>query len=633
MDKEDLLKQLEEHTEIGEELYFNGKNQDALDIFLKCEELGHKLDDPEWLAESIKNVGRIFHRIGKYEEAKIKYLEALKIIDENDFISKKPRYLNHLANVYQFTNEFDKQCNCLKEALKISNDLGDEYSLAKINNSIGVYFEIFGEYDKALRYMENALKYFENHGSAYTLVKSLNLISSVKTKMEDFDGALVDARRAYEIAKDTNDVYNIAYSLRNIIRIFYSQIKYEECLDYFDELLEIKDKLENKKMNCDILRVIGLVYQKLDEPKKAYTALRDSLNIAKDINYFHGIAKSNEFLGDLLFESEEYLESYRFYSNSLNVFKLILNSIKDPKLRETYTNLFERLPQIIQKVDSILELRSYELPSNELDSFTNEASNICRRVQDEDLDKNISKDCSNNVKKLNTKKNQDFEIREKIQKDWFKILSKICFMKLDKETQDYLIRYKLNVLKIPDDYKSFIRKISYAIECEIRVKIFEVFHTHWNNNIKYKLKEINNKNLHKNFIRSYNDLKAYLENDKFLELGPLYFILSTVIKRFSFNIIPKEYTKPFDEFKKFIRFENMKLLKIIIKFFDKKYKCGNEFHFFIKIRNNCSHGGGRIQEKRKKIKIKVEKDTFEEIENNLINEDINLLETFCSLKL
>ena len=629
----DRIKKLEDYIKEGENKYFNGENKAVYEIFLKCEELAHEINEPKWIAESIKNIGRILHRMGEYEKARDKYFKALEILNENNFISEKPRYLNHLASAYQFTNEFEKQCECLREALKISKELGDDYSLAKINNSIGVYYEIFREYDKALKYMEKAIKFFETQDNDYTLVKSLNLISSVKTKMGDFDDALVDVRRAYEIAKDTNDVYNIAYSLRNIIRIFYNQAKYEECLDYFNELLEIKDKLENKKMNCDILRIIGLVFQKFDEPKKAYAALRDSLNIAKKINYFHGITKSNEFLGDLLFESEEYLESYRFYSNSLNVFQLILNSIKDPKLRETYISLFERLPPIIQKVNSILELRSYELPSKELDSFSNEAINICRRVQDEELDKKISKDCSNNIKKLNTKKNQDFKIRDKIQKDWFKILSKTCFMKLDKETQDYLIRYKLNVLKIPNDYKSFIRKISNAIECEIRVKIFEAFYTHWNNNIKYKLKEINNKNLHKNFIRSYNNLKAYLENDIFLQLRPLYFIISTVIKRYSFNKIPKEYTKPFDEFKKFIRLENMELLKIIVKFFDKKYKCGNEFHFFIKIRNKCSHGGGRIQEKRKKIKIKVKKDTFEEIEKNLINEDIRLLPILCSLEI
>jgi len=73
-------------------------------------------------------------------------------------------------------------------------------------------------------------------------------------------------------------------------------------------------------------------------------------------------------------------------------------------------------------------------------------------------------------------------------------------------------------------------------------------------------------------------------------------------------------------------------LKRITKFFDKKYKCGNNRHSFINIRNSCTHGGGRVQEKRKKMEINIGRDTFEEIENNLINQDVNLLRTFCSLE-
>jgi len=360
--------------------------------------------------------------------------------------------------------------------------------------------------------------------------------------------------------------------------------------------------------------------------------LKDALKIAREITYFHGIAKSNEFLGDLFFKNKQYLESYRYYSNSLRTFQLILNSIKDPILKEDYKRLFEGLPEIIKKVDSILEKRSHDLPSKELEDFSKEAKNLCIQVQRQDLDENISKDCSDNVKKLYETKHLDFEIREKIRDEWCNTLSKACFMKLDEETQDYLIRYKLNVLRIPDDYKSIISKISNAVECEIRIKLFDGFRSYWNNKMKTKLRIISDNTLDKDFISSYYKLRSYLEEDKFLELGSLYYILSTVLKRYSFNRIPKEYTKPFEKFREYIGVKNLMFLNRITKFFDKKYKCGTNRHYFIKIRNSCVHGGGRIQEKRKKMEINIGKETFEEIENNLINQDVNLLKTFCSLE-
>jgi len=206
-------------------------------------------------------------------------------------------------------------------------------------------------------------------------------------------------------------------------------------------------------------------------------------------------------------------------------------------------------------------------------------------------------------------------------------------MKLDEETQDDLILYKLNVKRIPDDYESFIQKISKAVECEIRIKLFEGFRKYWKENMPVKLKTINDGWINQKFKWNYNSLKSFLEEDKFLELKSLYFILSTLIEKYSFHKIPKEYLTPFEKFKEYIGIKNMKLLGNITKFFNKKYKCGNEYHYFIDIRNKCSHGGGKIQEKRKKIEILIEKDTFLEIEDNLLNEDVYLLKSFCSLKL
>jgi len=629
-----LRKELENCTNEAETNYFNGEMQFANDIFLRCLELAIKLGDRLWIAEATKNVGRILHRTGKYEEAKEKYLEALGIIDELNMIKKKPTYLNHLANVYQFLNEFEKQYESLQEALKISTGLKDQYTTAKVYNSLGVYYEIFGDYSKALDYMQKALDYFTSQENELALVKSLNLISSVKTKMGDFSGALDDAQKVYMISKRRNDLYNLAYSLRNTIRIYYNSGDREGCLNYFDELLAVKDKLENIKMNCDIFRLIGLVYQEFNQNDKAFDAFQNSLVNSKKITYYHGIAKSNEFLGDLFFKNSRFLESYRYYSNSLNVFQSIFNSIKDPSLKENYRKLFERLPDIISKVDTILNERPYDLPADELDKFSKEAINLCVQVQKQNFRESISKECSENVKQLDRNKKNEFKRREEIKREWYQIVSEECFTKLDEETQDNLVRYKLNEDRIPDDYESIIQKISKAVECEIRAKLFEGFLSYWNNEVKVQLKDIKKSISDRMFEFDYNNLKDFLEiPGKFIKLRQLYFILLHVLHRNYINRIPEEYILPFEKFREYIGINKLKILNNIIKFFDRKYKCGNKSHSFIDIRNKCSHGGGRFQEKRIKREIKIGRETFEEIQSCLINQDINLLMNFCALEL
>lgn len=398
------IKEIKEFNKEGENLYFAGRMRAAYELFLYCEKLALELGDSEWIAETTKNVGRVLHRTGAYEEAKEKYISALELLEKINLISKKPMYLNHLANVYQFTNEFKKQYDCLQEALNTSIELDDQYTIAKINNSLGVYYEIFGEYHRALNYMQQALAYFSTHKNDSALIKTLNLISSVKTKLGYFDDALKDAQKVYSISKHNHDNYNLAHSLRNIISIYFEKGNLEECSKFFDELLKVKDKLENIKMGCDILRVIGLVYQELNEIKKASKAFSEALDSSKKINYYHGIAKSNELLGDLFYKIESYLESYRFYSNSLSVFQSIFNSIKDPSLKENYRKLFKRLPDIINKVDTILNKRSYDLPANEIGRFSKKAVNLCIQVQKQNFGESISKECFDNVKQLDRNK-------------------------------------------------------------------------------------------------------------------------------------------------------------------------------------------------------------------------------------
>ena len=132
----ELREELEKYTKQGESSYFIGEMNAAYETFLRCEKLALVLRDSEWIAETTKNVGRILHRMGKYMEAKEKYLNALEILERINLISKKPTYLNHLANVYQFTNEFKEQYDCLQEALRISIELDNPYNIAKINISI-----------------------------------------------------------------------------------------------------------------------------------------------------------------------------------------------------------------------------------------------------------------------------------------------------------------------------------------------------------------------------------------------------------------------------------------------------------------------------------------------------------------
>lgn len=626
------LEKIKEWIKIAENKYFKGEIKQAHKLFLKCEVLAKEIGNEEWIAETKKNVGRTFHRLGKYREAKVRYIEAIKIINRLNIVHKKPRYLNHLANVYQYLLEFDKDFECLIEALEISEKLDDRYLIAKIRNSLGVYYEVMGDYEKALNNLETAQKLYKDETSGFILAKLYNIIASVKTKMGENQDAMDYVEKAYKIALKNDDLSNKAYALRNKIRILYNMDEIEECMKYFDDLLLIKDQIENIQMKSDIQRVIGQIYQKRKDINKAFQNFRESLEIANGINFYHGIAKNYEYLGNLSYEIEKYLDAYMFYTKALNNFKTILNSIVDPKLKITYKKLFERLPIIIGKVDKLIENRFFEINFFDMEEISESVVNICITVHKEDIDEEIAQHCYNESKKLKQTKNKIKEKRAMFKKEWLSILPPDCFLRLNKEAQVNLIDYKILLQEFPERNDICIQVISKAIESELKLKIIEKFRTFWikKHTNKFIYKEY--WNLDSYFKFTFKKLIDYLDRDKFLDFRAISLILTEVFKLKNRKNIP-DYLKPFKIFKDYIKEANMSHLKKIIDFLKYEFKCGENYYDFIYIRNICSHGVGTEQEKRKSREIKLDNKLIKKIENQLIDEDIKLLYALCSLEI
>ena len=136
-------------------------------------------------------------------------------------------------------------------------------------------------------------------------------------------------------------------------------------------------------------------------------------------------------------------------------------------------------------------------------------------------------------------------------------------------------------------------------------------------------------NTDRNFKTVFLSLFGYLRYDNFLSLYKMQEILTVMLDVKDKNDLPK----PFLEFQNFIGSENLDHIKEIINFLYFQFDCGEKkFYSFILIRDSCSHGGKK-QEERRKIDIKLNDKIVQNIENKLINEDLNLLKNLCSIEL
>ncbi len=446
-----LKDQFEALTKKAEIFYFEGEISNAHKLFLESEKVALDLANDELIADAKKNVGRTFHRLGEYKNAEKYYLEAIEILENQKIIESLPAYLNHLASNYMKQYNFEDCFSTLQKALQIANQIDDIYSIGKIKNTLGVYYEYLGDLDTAINLYQEALKIFNDLKKELALAKTYNLLSSVKRKLGDFTYASDILEKARIIAQNNKDITNLSHSLINKVDILFEKGDYRGIRRIKDQILQLEDKIENYELQSVIKRILGKVYQNEGKFKESLEYYKNALKIARKINYNDGIAKAYKNMGLLYLELKESLSAYRSFSKSIKTFREISESISDSTLRKLYAKSYEEVPDILKKIEIILETKSYEINDEELNSTLDDAKTVCKTIQEKKINENISNECRNNTSRLFQKDKSIKEKRENIFLEWCERLSEECFIKLTEDTRNYLILYRQVLLDSPWD--------------------------------------------------------------------------------------------------------------------------------------------------------------------------------------
>lgn len=159
----------------------------------------------EELKAKIKEVERIKEEIELYELEKIKNKSASNSEDdyEADLVKLKPKLDNIIkmvesTSIYEiYTNEKDSLVN-LKEAFKISRDIGDESGEAALLLIMGNETLKQKKYDPAAKYLENSKLLFQQLGDESGLAASMIILGTVNFIQGDIDGVSENFRKAVE---------------------------------------------------------------------------------------------------------------------------------------------------------------------------------------------------------------------------------------------------------------------------------------------------------------------------------------------------------------------------------------------------------------------------------------------------
>jgi tetratricopeptide (TPR) repeat protein len=329
------------------------KYYEALDLYRKA-------GDRKWEAETLNNVGLVYHSLGEMQKAMEKFNEALPLRRAVGDRRGEAITLNNIGLVHRSLGDQQKALNKYNEALPLRREAGDRRGEAITLSNIAVVHRSLGEMQIALEKYNEALTILQTIGDRAEQAVTLNNIGVVYGALGETQKALDKFNESLPIKRAIGDRRGVAATLNNIGAVYRLLGDTRKALDKFNEALPIRQAVGDRRGEANTLNNIGLVYESLGDTRKALDKFNEALPITRAIGDRRGEATTLNNIALVYRSLGETLKALEKYNETLQIFQTIderdmiastLNNIG-----EIYRSLGET-QKALDKFDEALSLR------------------------------------------------------------------------------------------------------------------------------------------------------------------------------------------------------------------------------------------------------------------------------------
>lgn len=276
---------------IGNTYQLMGEYHKALRFYEEAMDINRNLQNDQEVARTLTNLGSVYRLYGNYELAINQHLEALGIyegLQNNEGIAWSA--LN-IARLFKMMKNYPKSIDYVNQSLliyqKIEQDLKVSTGVTLCLKELGsIYYEM-GDLDNAIEYSEKVLARNKSTENQLGIANSLSTLGKIY-----FDGAKYEQAEEFLIQakalKDSlNDNTEIASILRYLGRIYLMHGNASRADTYLNSSLDFAQNQNLKKDINETYLALSNLYEYTNRPTlaldyyKRYINLKDSLNNQK----------------------------------------------------------------------------------------------------------------------------------------------------------------------------------------------------------------------------------------------------------------------------------------------------------------------------------------------------------------
>ncbi len=241
--------------------------------------------------KKLNNLCEDFWMTGNYEESKVIvkelfHLEEIELskFPENPELLKEQAYtLNNLAIIHRFQGNYSLSIENHLKALKIRESINDTRGIARSNLGLGSIYNFMGKTEEALKYKFIAKKLFEEVKDTLYVAFTCNHIAGIYFDLGKISEAEEYNTKALLVFLKKVNLSGMADAFTLAGQIYETRAEYADAINNYEGSLNSKNLIGQKEGVVEMNSILGRVYLKMHQLKKAKQYLNTGLALAKQI--------------------------------------------------------------------------------------------------------------------------------------------------------------------------------------------------------------------------------------------------------------------------------------------------------------------------------------------------------------
>lgn len=236
--------------------YQKGDYKKTLEFYQTSLTFYKELKDPYNIGKLTYLVGVAYTHLGDYKTAQNNFFASLAIFEKNNFKIDAADALIGISNIFGRLNNIDQENEYLLKALKIKEEMKDDYGLAAIYLNFGRVLVKQNKMDEAIEYTKKSLEISERLKNVKSQINATGNIGSLYSLKGDYKNGLKYFLKCAGLAEGVNDRGALSNIYGNLGQL-YSEVKQiDKAKMYLEKALDMSIEsgdVDQVKLNYNAL--------------------------------------------------------------------------------------------------------------------------------------------------------------------------------------------------------------------------------------------------------------------------------------------------------------------------------------------------------------------------------------------